>query len=212
MAPYYIWITLGALAFCSLILGLRLLGLLRKGAPKDLSRPSGSVAKGVVYSCTLAMMPWHKESAYLHLPTYIGGICLHSGILLGFIFLLWSLCTTLFHIGWVLPSLVLYILSALLLAAALCGLAMLGKRIIKKDLRALSLPDDYISNGLVSLFLLASSAFLLGKIAPQCYYIISALLFFWLPIGKTRHVLYFFAARYHLGFFYGRRGSWPTAQ
>ena len=41
------------------------------------------------------------------------------------------------------------------------------------------------------------------------YYIIMALLFVWMPLGKIKHVLYFFFARYHLGFFYGWRGTWP---
>jgi len=87
---------------------------------------------------------------------------------------------------------------------------MLGKRIFNKGLRALSLPDDYISNGLVTLFLLASSVLFWGKMPVALYFILSALLLFWLPIGKTRHLLYFFAARFHLGFFYGRRGAWPV--
>jgi hypothetical protein len=212
MTPYYIWVALAALVWCVGILSLRLLGLLRKGAPKDLSRPSGSVAKGVVYSCTTAMLPQHKESAYLHLPTYAGGICLHIGIFSGFLVFLWSFCLFFLGAGWMMPSLLLYALSALLLAAGLCGLAMLAKRIVKKDLRALSLPDDYISGGLVALFLLTSSAFLFGKMPLEFYYIVSALLLFWTPIGKTRHLLYFFAARYHLGFFYGRRGAWPTSK
>jgi hypothetical protein len=31
-----------------------------------------------------------------------------------------------------------------------------------------------------------------------------------MPLGKLRHVVYYFAARYHLGFFYGWRNVWPN--
>ena len=30
-----------------------------------------------------------------------------------------------------------------------------------------------------------------------------------MTVGKLKHVVYFFAARYHLGFFYGWRNVWP---
>jgi hypothetical protein len=43
----------------------------------------------------------------------------------------------------------------------------------------------------------------------ELYFIIAAVLWLYFPVGKLRHVVYFFAARYHLGFFFGRRGVWP---
>jgi len=42
------------------------------------------------------------------------------------------------------------------------------------------------------------------------YYISSILLFLYMPLGKLRHAVYYFAARYHLGFFYGWRNVWPN--
>ena len=210
MTPYYIWIASAALVWCAGIFSLRLLGLLRKGAPKDLSRPSGSAAKGVVYSCTTAMLPQHKESAYLHLPTYAAGIAFHVGIALNLLVFFWLLLSHFMGWYWMPPAFWSGALAGFLLVAGVCGAGMLGKRIFNKGLRALSLPDDYISNGLVTLFLLASSVLFWGKMPVALYFILSALLLFWLPIGKTRHLLYFFAARFHLGFFYGRRGAWPV--
>jgi nitrate reductase gamma subunit len=40
------------------------------------------------------------------------------------------------------------------------------------------------------------------------YYFISIILFLYLPFGKLKHAVYYFAARYHLGFFYGWRNTW----
>jgi hypothetical protein len=91
---------------------------------------------------------------------------------------------------------------------------------IKKELRALSNPDDYISNILVTLFqFLTLAVIALPLLAPSysptvlpSYYLTFTLLMLYLPVGKLRHTIYFFAARYHLGYFFGRRGTWPSGQ
>ena len=44
------------------------------------------------------------------------------------------------------------------------------------------------------------------------YYLTYSLLMLYIPIGKLRHTVYFFAARYHLGYFFGWRGVWPPAK
>ena len=81
----------------------------------------------------------------------------------------------------------------------------------------MSNPDDYISNILVTLFQMMTILVLITPaLIPsyrhtvlQFYYIITALLLLYGPAGKLRHTVYFFAARYHLGHFYGWRGVWP---
>ena len=65
---WYRMIALGALCYCALVMAAHFVRLVRKGAPKDLSRRSGSVGKGVLYANTVAMMPNQKESAFMHLP------------------------------------------------------------------------------------------------------------------------------------------------
>ncbi len=90
-----------------------------------------------------------------------------------------------------------------------CGLFILIKRAAVSKLRILSNPDDYISNILVTSFQAASIVFLFaGPAAETLYYVIAALLFLYLPLGKLKHLVYFFAARYQLGLFFGRRGVW----
>ena len=194
-------------ALCTLLFSFRLIRLLLKGRPKDLSKASGSVPKGVLYSCTTAMLPHNKESAYLHLPTFTAGMLFHVGIFLALLAFVWFILSTLFI--WPTPPVVVYLCSAILVVTACCGLSILLKRLFKKELRSLSCADDYISNGLATLFQLATAGFLLFPGTSLPYYFMVSLLFLWLPVGKTRHLLYFFAARFHLGFFYGRRGSWP---
>jgi len=121
-------------------------------------------------------------------------------------------------------------LFSLFIAVALWGSSCFGigltiKRFISKKLQPISHIDDYFSVILVTLFQLIS-ALLFTSFAFHdffhhffshnmhggticTYYFISALLFFYLPFGKLKHTVYYFVARYHLGFFYGGRGTWP---
>ncbi len=101
------------------------------------------------------------------------------------------------------------ILAAIIFIAAVCGMALFIKRLAKKELRDLSCADDYISNLLCTITLFLTTYSLLTLQFGAVYYVIMALLFVWMPLGNVKHVLYFFFARYHLGFFYGWRGTWP---
>jgi len=53
---------------------------------------------------------------------------------------------------------------------------------------------------------------LTGHVYQSVYYVTAALLLLYIPVGKLRHLVYFFAARYQLGYFYGWRGSWPPSK
>jgi len=90
-----------------------------------------------------------------------------------------------------------------------CGIGILIKRLLKKGLRDLSNPDDYLSNLLVTGFQLMTGIVLLWNQAYPAYFILSSLLLLYFPLSKLKHAIYFFAARYHLGFFFGWRGIWP---
>lgn len=152
---------------------------------------------------TGAMSPRKKESAYLHLPTYTAGILYHLGTFLGILIFFTSLA------GWAIPSPFLQAVAVFLALSGLAGAAILVKRIWKKGLRSLSLPDDYLSNLLVTGFhLLTATGLLFPRLLPL-YYLWCGFLLLYIPFGKLRHLLYFFAARVQLGYFFGWRDSWP---
>jgi nitrate reductase gamma subunit len=106
--------------------------------------------------------------------------------------------------GWINLS-----IGGLLTLTGLSGFSILIKRFINKELRALSNPDDYISNILVTIFQFITAYLFFNGISFPLYFILTGVLFLYLPLGKLKHTVYFFAARYHLGFFYGWRGVWP---
>ena len=177
--------------------------LIRLGLPVNFSTPAGNPGKAVIYSFTGAMSPRKKESAYLHLPTYTAGIIYHIGtfLSLSFIpFIIW---------GIIQPRELSLCFAGVLLLSIACGLGIVAKRVLKKELRLLSSPDDYISNLLVTLFQFATAIVLIREHIHPFYYIALSLLLLYIPLGKLKHLLYFFAARVHLGYFYGHRGVWP---
>ncbi len=197
------WIALSSMVFSLGVLGFHFLRLIRLGKPRDLARPSGSESAGIRYSFTRGMSPAHKESAYLHLPTYTAGLIYHAGTFLSVALLILS-----FFISDV-PDMITWILSICLFLSCLSGLFILIKRVTVRKLRTLSNPDDYFSNILVTLFQAMTIAYLLiGHPAGCPYYLCAAILFLYMPLGKLKHLVYFFAARYQLGLFFGRRGVW----
>ena len=204
-------IALIALAICFVLLLSHFVRIIHLGKPKDFSEKSGSVAKGVAYSNTVAMMPQNKESAYLHLPSYALGILFHIGIFSCMLIFVLSFFD--FFNQWIINDKgIHYLLPALTAVTAFAGFCLFVKRLINRNLRNLTNPDDYLSNGFTTLFQIATTLYLL---MPACgcmvntYYIMAAILFLYMPVGKLKHLLYFFSARYHLGFFYGWRNVWP---
>ena len=200
---WYEWLTVAALMICTLSLGFHFVRLVILGKPRDLARPAGSEKKGIRYSFTTGMSPAKKESAYLHLPTYAAGLVYHLGTFLSF----GLLAASLFNVN---PTGFLAgLFCGFLLISFSSGLFILIKRLWMRKMRILSNPDDYLSNLLVTL-LQASTALSMfpGAEFVVIRFIIASVLLLYLPLGKLKHVVYFFAARYQLGIFFGRRGVW----
>lgn len=204
---WYQWVAITALAICLISCIYHFYKIIKMGAPPEYARRAGNIGPAVRYSFTGAMSPFQKESAYLHWPTYTAGIIYHIGTFLAMAIFF----VVLFRVS--LLTWLIWIFIGILLISSISGFAVLVKRMLNHELRTLSNPDDYISNILVSSFQAMTALALLGTIYAinfwPYYYIITSLLLFYFPLGKLKHAVYFFAARYHLGFYYGSRGVWP---
>ena len=204
---WYSWFTLAAFLFCLAGFAFHFIRLVRLGVARDFSRPAGAPESAIVYSFTGAMDPRKKESAYLHLPTYTAGLLYHSGTFVSFlVFIL------LFFVGIRPADFWKWLAIGMLFLSGMSGLGILVKRIVLEKLRSLSSPDDYCSNILLTIFHLLTVWMLLSDSLVPVYYVWSGLLLLYMPVGKLKHVVYFFAARVHAGLFYGRRGVWPAAR
>jgi len=203
---WYRYFTAVAAIVCAISLLYHLFRLIRLGRSPEYSRPAGSIRSGIVYSFTGAMNPSRKESAYLHLPTYIAGLLYHLGtflaIVLAFVFFF-----NIFPGG-----LLRWLLLALMTVSCLCGCGIFIKRVCVKNLRFLSVPDDYISNLLVTLFQFLTLSMVASIPVIPVYFVFTGILFLYIPVGKLKHALYFFAVRYRLGLLFGWRGVWPEVK
>ncbi len=180
-----------------------LIRLLVPRAAHDPAEPKGKAAPAMIYALTLAMSPLKKETGNKHWATYAAGVFFHFGIFLAFkhvVFLFFDIP---------LPNIIKAALAAVFIAAGLCGAGILIKRMVLPKMRALSNPDDYFSNLLVTGFLILSfiAVFYNGLITVLYGY--TAFLFLYMPFGKLKHAVYFVPARLYLGLFYGKRGVWP---
>jgi len=198
---WYLVITYFSLVVCITGCLYHFIQIIKSGKPQDFSKSAGSARSAIIYSFTKAMNPARKESAYLHLPTYTAGILYHLGTFLSILLLFVFLLSVELH------KTTVSLFSIFLAVSVLCGTGILLKRILSKLLKEITHPDDYISNILVTAFQLCTLVYM--HISFPLYYIVASALLLYIPAGKLKHAVYFFAARYHLGLFYGWRGTWP---
>lgn len=191
------WIGL-ALGLVGILLRLR--EIMQRPFKKDYSRNRGSDRRGILYAFTLGMAPWEKESTRQHWVAYLRGIFFHVGVFAAFGVLLVS--------TWLerLPALVTWGLLALTVAGALFGFAGIAMRLMGENERVLSLPDDYFSVFLTSLFTALAAGVLLWPGLLTIFYLVTALLCVYVPFGKIRHCVYFFFSKFFFGKSFGHRG------
>lgn len=167
---------------------------------KDKSVPKDTPLRGVLYAFTLGMAPWSKESTRLHLIAYLRGIAFHVGIFAGLAALLAS--------PWfgAIPSIVRIVFAIVTGVGALMGIAGGIMRIVERNLKAISTPDDHAAVWLVSIFLVAMAAALVWVEFAPVMWVLSAAMLVYAPLGKIRHCIYFYFGRLFYGIHVGRRG------
>ncbi|MBC8436130.1 MAG: hypothetical protein H8D88_01050 [Bacteroidetes bacterium] len=200
---WYEWVVISALGIFLTSSLIHIIRLVKPSKIPDYAPPAGEVRPAILYAFTGAMNPSKKESACLHFPTYIAGIIYHLGTFLSIIlfFLIWM------NVAFSIVPLI--IITAMLAVSVVCGSGMFYKRIINHNLRSLSNPDDYLSNTLVTAFQAGTLLILYIPMVKPAYFLLAAVLLLYFPVGKLKHAIYFFAARFHLGSFFGWRGIWP---
>jgi len=169
------------------------------------SAPGGSASAGVFYAFGAGLLPSAKESVRTHRGSWAAGLGYHAGLFASLGLL------AAFSSDLELPLPVARALGAVALIGAACGLGLFAKRAASGVLRSLSVPDDYLSNGLATLMAALAGLAALGLSPAAAALAAGVALLLYLPLGKIRHCLFFFPARYHFGVFFGRRGVFPPA-
>lgn len=175
----------------------------RRAVPADNSPTKGNLSHGIQYAFTIGMMPWAKESTRIHMVAYLRGIGFHVGIFA-------AIGAVIIRPFWgYLPSFLSGTLFWVLILGAILGAAGGIMRIAEQNLRGLSLLDDHFAVWLTTLFIALAGLALLNKAFIIPMYIVSAVTFVYVPLGKIRHCLYFFFSRLFFGKFFGRRAVLP---
>lgn len=177
----------------------------RLGRPSGFALPAGSERAGIVYAFTRGMNPAEKDSSRNHVPTYAAGFLYHIGVFASVLFLLLVSC------GLSLASTALWIIRALMLAGLVSGVMLLVKRAMFAQMRIISVPDDFLANVLVNLFLATALATTVFSAAEPVYLISAIALLLYIPLGKIRHCVYYFYTRIIFGRLFGKRGVFPRA-
>jgi hypothetical protein len=168
--------------------------------PADYARPKGSWKVGVFYSFTIGMLPWKKESTRRHWIAYLRGVMFHIGIFTG----LFALIVSPFFKE--MNKTFLLAVALLTGLGALMGYAGIVMRLVERNLRSISTPDDYISVSFVSLFLTFLTLAILNEKFLTAMYLTSAVTLIYAPLGKIKHCIYFFFSRFFFGLHLGKRG------
>jgi hypothetical protein len=179
---------------------LKLKDIMNRPFKKDLARERGSVGRAVLFAFTLGMAPWEKESTRIHWIAYLRGIFFHIGIFMAFGVLLASPWLEL------LPKLLVWLAAAVTGFGALFGFAGIYMRLSGPNERMLSLPDDYASVFLTSLFIALAFATLFWPSVLPAFYVVTGLIGAYIPISKIRHCVYFFYSKFFFGMSFGHRG------
>lgn len=188
------------LVFAVAVFAMRWSSVQRLPLTQDRSVPKDSPLRGVVYSFTLGMAPWVKESARRHWVAYLRGIAFHIGIFAGLAALLTS--------PWFdqIPSPIRVLFAAITTLGTLAGVGGGVMRIVEYNLRGISTPDDHAAVWLVTLFLASMTAALLSTSYVPLMDIVAAVMLVYAPLGKIKHCIYFYFGRLFFGYHIGRRG------
>ncbi len=175
----------------------------RRVLPIDKSPIKGNISHGITYAFTKGMMPWAKESTRIHMIAYLRGIGFHVGIFA-------AIGAVIISPFWEdLPPLLFLVLFWVLTLGAILGATGGIMRIVERNSRGLSLPDDHFAVWLTTLFITVTGFALLNDAFAVPMYIVAAITFVYIPLGKIRHCLYFFFSRIFFGKFFGRRAVFP---
>ena len=193
------------IAIIGLVLGLlgiilKIREIMNRPFKKDLARERGSVGRAILFAFTLGMAPWEKESTRIHWIAYLRGIFFHIGIFMAFGVLLASPWLSL------IPKWIIWLAAAITGLGTLFGFAGIFMRLAGPNERTLSLPDDYFSVFLTSLFIALACATLLWPMVLPAFYVVTGILGAYIPISKIRHCVYFFYSKFFFGVSFGHRG------
>jgi nitrate reductase gamma subunit len=184
-----------------------------RGRRADFSEKAGSPLRGVLYNFTAGMLPWRKETAGRHPFKFVIGVTMHIGVFAAGVSLLLSFNSVATAVARALPfgiGELRHVLLAFVVLGFVAAVYLFFRRMFSRNLRAMSSAEDFIAILATCGFLGLTAAWLLHPPMLPVARIFAAAVFIYMPFGKLRHVVFFFAARGSYGAKLGARGVYPV--
>ena len=175
----------------------------------------GDPAAGIRRAFTLTLAPWSREQSRRPLPPDIAER-----------FYVRSFLSIHYHVAAVVALLLLFsspfwrefpaalapVAGAFLFFGFIIGIVFFLMRVFDRRLRAISIPDDYISLLLVNALVLTAIAATFFPGALPAFQVTGGVVLLYAPLGKIRHMVFCLASLWEVGKHYGRRGVRPRPQ
>src|SRR5574341_276287 len=196
-----------ALAFMTLAYVIKIRQLLKLPAIVEGTPSRGDHAKGIRYAYLTLAMPWELESQRRHWSSYVEFALFHIAIAFG-IGTAFSLPVA--HEA-MRNALVVHGLQWIFTLGTAIGVIRLANRLLRRDMRAISSPDDYFC--LVTLTLwMAAGVFAVPQRSQAgllAFYVLATFFLIYVPFSKISHYVYWPFIRYYMGKHLGHRGVYP---
>jgi nitrate reductase gamma subunit len=192
-----------ALTFMVVVYAYKIYKLSRLPMPWEKAPANGSAARGAASSYASILSPWSRESSRTHKERWLEFGLFHIGALTAIV----NTFTSPFA-PQLMTDTVKVVFAVLIIPAMVVAFIRLGRRVLRRELRIVSTPDDYFSLASLQVFFFcAVMALLVGTPGwVFAYYLVTALFLFYVPFSKISHYIYFFFSHYLTGRRYGWRG------
>ncbi len=197
----------GALAFMVLAYLIKIRQLLKQPPVVESTPPRGDEVRGIRYAYLTLAIPWELESQRQDWSSYVEFACLHIVIAfnLGMAFTL-PIAHEALRKPWVVSA-----LQWTFTAGAGIGIIRLANRLTRREMRAISSPDDYFCLATLTLWMLAGISAISqdSEVGLLVFYLLATLIMIYMPFSKISHFAYWPFIRYYMGKHFGHRGVYP---
>ena len=197
----------GALAFMVLAYTIKIRQLLRLPAIVEGTPSRGNHAQAIRYAYLTLAMPWELESQRRKWSSYVEFALFHIAIAFG----IGTAFTLPIAYETMRNSLVVSCLQWIFTIGTAIGLIRLGNRLMRREMRVISSPDDYFCLALLTLWMASGVMAVAQKneVGLLVFYVLATFFLIYVPFSKISHYIYWPFIRYYMGKHFGHRAVYP---
>ena len=196
-----------ALVFMVLVYALRIRWILKFEVARDRTPARGVPRKGIWHAYATLAKPWDLPSTRRHWFRWLEFALFHLAVAI-------AIAMT-FLIPYA-PRLigspaVTHFLQVTIALGALAGLSRLARRLVRREMRVISSPDEIFSLVMLVVWMLAGvlAAPMRNEPAILAFFLLTTFFLIYVPFSKISHYIYWPFIRFYLGKQLGHRGVYP---